>query len=93
MPNRHTEATYLDVCQLEVTRSGEPASFLELAVVRQIGLRNSPKDLPSLQDDSSVEEVGLHPYRHPYDNQHRGMCRALSQTKERSFGLIVEEGA
>ena len=57
MTNGHTEAADLYVSQLKVSSSCEPASFLELSVVRQISLRDSAKDLTRLQDDSSIEEL------------------------------------
>ena len=57
MPDRHLEAADLYVSQLEVTRSSEPTRFLELPVVRQISLGDSPEDLPRLQDDSRIEEL------------------------------------
>ena len=57
MPNRHLEAADLYVRQLEVTRCSEPTSFLELTVVRQISLGDSPEDLPRLKGDSRIEEL------------------------------------
>ena len=57
MPDRHLEAADLYVSQLEVTRCSEPTRFLELAIVRQVSLRNSTEDLPRLEDDSRIEEL------------------------------------
>ena len=57
MPDRHLEAADLYVSQLEVTRSSEPTSFLELAIVRQVSLGDSTEDLPRLEDDSRIEEL------------------------------------
>ena len=57
MTDRHLEAADLYVRQLEVTRSSEPTCLLELTVVRQISLGDSPEDLPRLEDDSRIEEL------------------------------------
>jgi len=57
VPDRHLEATDLYVRQLEVTRSSEPTSFLELAIVRQVSLGDSTEDLPRLEGDSRIEEL------------------------------------
>ena len=57
MPDRHLEVADLYVSQLEVTRSSEPTRFLELAIVRQISLGDSPEDLPRLKGDSRIEEL------------------------------------
>jgi len=43
------------------------ASFVEFAIVRQIGLRYNANDAPAMDHDRGVKELTLVAYRAPYD--------------------------
>ena len=68
----------------------ELPQLVELAVVRQVGLRRHAEDAPAVHDHRAVEEQAVDDERHADDRDHRDLARRGDDAPERGLRAVEE---
>ncbi len=95
-PERHGVVEQRDGVDGGLASGAEMTLLVELAVVRQVALRDDAEHLPAVQHRGDVEQLVMNLQRKPHD-QHRRQCRRrrahVIQRVQRRFDqrLLVEE--